>query len=49
MDSWFTVEQIDSETFVISEYEHWEESHVIYCVGQKELFLAFECTGFGGF
>lgn len=24
---WFTVEQIDGDTFVISEYGHWEEPH----------------------
>lgn len=27
MESWFTVEEIDRETFVISEYKHWEETH----------------------
>ena len=26
MESWFTVEEIDRETFVISEYKHWEET-----------------------
>ncbi len=38
MDSWFTVEQIDQDTFVISEYKHWKKHIVIYCVGQKEPF-----------
>ena len=27
MGDWFTVEKIDSDTFAISEYKHWEESH----------------------
>ena len=26
MESWFTVEEIDRDTFVISEYKHWEET-----------------------
>ena len=26
MENWFTVEQIDPDTFAISEYRHWEES-----------------------
>lgn len=24
MDSWFTIEKIDHDTFAISEYKHWE-------------------------
>lgn len=27
MDEWFTVETIDDDTFAISEYRHWEETH----------------------
>ena len=27
MDSWFTLDQIDSQTYCISEYRHWEETH----------------------
>ena len=27
MDNWFTIEQIDRDTFSISEYKHWEETH----------------------
>ena len=30
MDSWFTVEKIDNETYVISEYKHWKKPIVIY-------------------
>ncbi|MBK0369841.1 MBL fold metallo-hydrolase [Flavobacterium agrisoli] len=26
-DDWFTVEKVDNETYVISEYKHWEETH----------------------
>ena len=35
MDSWFTVEQIDQDTFVISEYKHWEETHCYLLCGEK--------------
>ena len=27
MNDWFTVEEIDIQTFAISEYQHWEETH----------------------
>ncbi len=27
MKDWFTIEPIDADTFSISEYRHWEESH----------------------
>ena len=27
MSDWFSVEKIDDTTFVISEYQHWEEPH----------------------
>ena len=27
MTAWFTVEPIDADTFAISEYRHWEQSH----------------------
>ncbi len=29
MDNWFTIEQIDKDTFAISEYRHWEESLIL--------------------
>lgn len=27
VEPWFTVEKIDSDTFAVSEYKHWEETH----------------------
>ena len=24
---WFTVDQVDPDTYIISEYRHWEETH----------------------
>lgn len=34
MDNWFTVEEIDKDTYAISEYKHWEETHS-YCLTEK--------------
>lgn len=39
MDNWFTVEKIDSQTFAISEYKHWEETHCYLLCGQKSAIL----------
>ena len=27
MDNWFTIDKIDVDTYIISEYRHWEETH----------------------
>lgn len=35
MNDWFTIEQIDKDTFSISEYRHWEESHSYLLNGDK--------------
>lgn len=39
MDDWFTVEAIDAQTFVISEYRHWEETHCYLICGQEKAVL----------
>ena len=39
MSNWFTVEEIDSQTFAISEYKHWEETHSYLLCGQKSAVL----------
>ena len=39
MNDWFTVEEIDTETFAISEYQHWEETHCYLICGQEKAFL----------
>lgn len=36
---WFTVEQIDGDTFVISEYGHWEEPHCYLLCGTHTALL----------
>ena len=39
MNDWFTVEKIDAQTFVISEYKHWEETHCYLLCGQEKALL----------
>ena len=39
MDSWFTVEMIDSQTYAISEYRHWEETHCYLLCGREKAIL----------
>jgi glyoxylase-like metal-dependent hydrolase (beta-lactamase superfamily II) len=39
MDKWFTTEKIDDDTFVISEYRHWEETHCYLLVGTEKALL----------
>ncbi len=39
MGNWFTVEKIDADTFVISEYSHWEETHCYLLCGKEKAIL----------
>ena len=39
MESWFTVEKIDNDTFAISEYKHWEETHCYLLCGTQSAVL----------
>ena len=39
MENWFTVETIDKNTFAISEYKHWEETHSYLLIGEKSALL----------
>ncbi|MDY2879545.1 MAG: MBL fold metallo-hydrolase [Candidatus Borkfalkiaceae bacterium] len=39
MSDWFTVEKIDSQTFAISEYKHWEETHCYLLCGRERAIL----------
>ena len=39
MDHWFTVEEIDCQTFAISEYRHWEETHCFLLCGREKAIL----------
>ena len=38
-NGWFTVETIDAQTFAISEYRHWEETHCYLLLGQDSAVL----------
>lgn len=45
MNNWFTVERIDENTYAISEYRHWEETHCyLLCGAEKALLID---TGLG--
>jgi len=39
MDKWFTTEKINDDTFVISEYRHWEETHCYLLIGTEKALL----------
>lgn len=39
MENWFTVEQIDADTFAISEYRHWEQPHCYLLCGARRALL----------
>lgn len=45
MERWFTINQIDMNTHIISEYRHWEETHC-YLLEGKERCLLID-TGLG--
>ena len=44
---WFTVEKVDSDTFIISEYRHWEEVHCYLLIGVKKALLIDTGLGVG--
>ena len=39
MSDWFTIDRIDTNTYVISEYRHWEETHCYLLNGNKRSLL----------
>lgn len=39
MSGWFTIDSIDSDTYIISEYRHWEETHCYLLNGSKRSLL----------
>jgi glyoxylase-like metal-dependent hydrolase (beta-lactamase superfamily II) len=45
MNNWFTIDQVDQKTYIISEYRHWEESHS-YLLNGSEYSLLID-TGLG--
>ena len=39
MSDWFTIDQIDDDTYIISEYRHWEETHCYLLSGSTSSLL----------
>ena len=39
MKDWFTVDQVDDSTYIISEYRHWEETHCYLLIGNDRALL----------
>lgn len=39
MDDWFTIDEIDRDTYIISEYRHWEETHCYLLNGLEKSLL----------
>lgn len=39
MNNWFTIDKIDENTFIISEYRHWEETHCYLLNGENKSLL----------
>lgn len=47
MSDWFTVEQIEADTYVISEPKHWEETHSYLVCGRRAAVLIDTGLGVG--
>ena len=39
MKDWFTIDQVDDSTYIISEYRHWEETHCYLLIGSERALL----------
>ena len=39
MKDWFTIDQVDEGTYIISEYRHWEETHCYLLIGNDRTLL----------
>lgn len=46
-DDWFTVQKIDSDTYAISEYGHWEKVHSFLLIGRDKAILIDTGLGIG--
>ena len=47
MDDWFTIDRIDRDTHIISEYRHWEETHCYLLHGSRRSLLIDTGLGIG--
>ena len=39
MKEWFTIDRVDQDTHIISEYRHWEETHCYLLEGRERALL----------
>lgn len=39
MKEWLTIEKIDGETYALSEYGHWEQTHTYLLLGDTRALL----------
>lgn len=39
MKAWFTIDQVEESTYIISEYRHWEETHCYLLIGNDRALL----------
>jgi len=46
-DNWFAIEKVDQSTFVISEYQHWEQVHSYLVIGAERAALIDTGLGVG--
>ena len=44
MSNWFTLDTIDNDTFILSEYRHWEETHCYLLCGADRALLIVKPT-----
>ena len=47
MENWFTVEQLNKDTFVLSEWRHWEKTHCYLLLGKERALLIDTGLGIG--
>ena len=47
MQPWFTIDQITEDTFILSEYRHWEETHSYLLIGTQKALLIDTGLGIG--
>ena len=49
MDDWFTIDEVDKGTYIISEYRHWEETHCYLLNGSQYSLLIDTGLGYATF
>ena len=44
---WFTIDQVEKDTYILSEYRHWEETHCYLLAGRERALLIDTGLGIG--